>query len=359
MKRANKFWILSVRILTFLAGTFLLAFVAAPSAKSEPATGKTLDEIKSLAAKEPPVCFQSSLKSNDVALVLKGFHQQYPEIKVESDRIHGSSSREKILTEALSGVTECDVVDVSSELQAKFVKAGIVVGPIDWHGIFPKIPTVHFSPDGHFVAVGFSTHVIGYNPSLVPKDRVPTKWEDCLDPYWKGKFVVDTRPKAFAGLALDWGEKKILQYAAQLKANQPIWKRGQTESLAELAAGEFPMVCGTYYQSLSKVQREDPKANLAAAFPHEVPASISESMAILKGSKSPNAAILLVGYLSSAQGQAVYDQIGRGSPFEEGGQTWKLVQKAGAKVVFEGWEDHGFESMISKKIVDAWGLTGK
>jgi ABC-type Fe3+ transport system substrate-binding protein len=108
------------------------------------------------------------------------------------------------------------------ELQDNFVKAGVLAGPIQWRNIFPAIDEVQVSPNGYFVGVGFSAHVIAYNPSLVPKDRIPRKWEDCLDPYWKGKFAVDTRPKTFAGLSLEWGEEKTLQYVRRLQENQPF-----------------------------------------------------------------------------------------------------------------------------------------
>ena len=321
--------------------------------------GKTFDEVVKLAAKEGKIRMASGLQRDEESLVLKGFYQKYPAIKVESSRISGSASRERIFSEALGGVIEYDLVDVSSELQAKFVKAGIVAGPFAWRRLFPNVPERHFSPDGRFLAVGFSTHVIAYNPSVVPAEKVPKKWEDCLDPYWKGKFVVDARPKTLAGLALEWGDEKTLQYAGRLKANNPIWKRGQTEALTQLVAGEYPMICGAYYQSIHRVLRRDPKANLATSLPREVPSSMGESLAILKGAQNPNAALLLSGWLASAEGQKGYDKVGRGSPFVEGGDLAKLVQKSGAKIIFRGWEDNDSEEVITKKIIAAWGFTGK
>jgi len=318
--------------------------------------GKSLQEITQLANKEKVVRMASALEPDAEKIVLSGFHQKYPGVKVEHTRISGAGSREKILSEGLGGLYEFDIADISSELQEKFIKAKVVAGPIEWRKLFPQVPEVHFSPNGYFVAVGFSTHGIAYNPALVSRESVPKKWEDCLDPRWKGKFVVDTRPKTLAGLYRGWGEAKVLEYAAQLKNNQPIWKRGQTETLTQLASGEYPMLCGAYYQSVDRILRRDPKAKIAISLPTEVPVSMGESLAVLKGAKSPNAAVLLAGWLSTTEGQRAYDQVGRGSAFVEGTEVAKLVQKAGAKVIFGGWDEFEYEPAITKKILAVWGF---
>jgi len=334
------------------------AFACFDSAWSQ-TIGKNLDEITRLALKEGQVRFASALRDDEVDLVFKGFLQKYPKIKVEADRVRGSNSREKMLGEAIAGVVEYDVADISSELQDNFVKAGALAGPVQWRKLFPKINQRQVSPDNYFVGVGFGAHVIAYNSSLVPKNRIPKNWDDCLDPYWKGKFVVDTRPKTFAGLALAWGEEKTLHYIKRLKDNRPIWKRGQTEALSQLAAGEIAMICGSYYQSLQRILSRDPTAKLAAAFASPVSVGIGEALAVFKGAKNPNAAVLLTGWLASPEGQSGYDKIGRGSPFTEGGEKWKLIKAANAKVAFRGFEDNASEEEIIKKIVAVWGFTAK
>jgi ABC-type Fe3+ transport system substrate-binding protein len=85
---------------------------------------------------------------------------------------------------------------------------------------------------------------------------------------------------------------------------------------------------------------------------------VGEALAVLKGGKNPNAAILLTGWLASPEGQKAYDKIGRGSPFVEGSEKWTLMRKVGAKVVLRQWEDNAAEEALSKKILAVWGLAG-
>jgi ABC-type Fe3+ transport system substrate-binding protein len=338
-------------------GTVLLCCLPAV-AHAQNGIGKNIDEITKLAMKEGKIRMASSLQPDEEGLVLRGFKEKYPMIKVEHQlQIGGTETRQRILTEAIGGVVEYDLVDVIAEMRKDYLKSGVLAGPFNWRQLFPKVAESHFSPDGHFAGVAYGFHVFAYNPTLVPAERVPKKWDDCLDPYWKGKFVADTRARIFANLSRAWGEEKTLDYVKKLKANQPIWKRSPSEILPLVVAGEFPMVCGTFYQTAKRIWRRDPKAKLAVSIPNDVSTGIIETLGIMKGSKSPNAALLLAGWLASSEGQKGYDEIGKGSPFAEGSEKSELVKKAGARIVFGGWDESDYIPPITRKIHAAWGFT--
>lgn len=347
------------RVVRFLSlAPMAVALLVMPGgAKSQSAKiGKTLEEIERLAEKEGVVRLGSGLRRRNVPLVLGPFMKKYPNIKIETTRTSGSRWAERVMNEALGGLYELDVYDVPGGMQEQFIKAGIVV-PIPWKKYFPDVGDVHFSPTGHFLAVGFNLRIIAYNKTLVPADRVPKDWSDCLDPYWKGKVLVDTRPRFLSGLYKAWGEARILQYAAKLKANDPVFFSGQTGTNAQLAAGEYPLLCGAHFTSAHRVIRRDPNTNLTLVTPKEVPVSLTQMLAVMKGARSPNAAILLAGWLASPKGgQIGYEKIGRGSPFIEGTDKEKLLRKSGSKIVFEGWDRAKYEPMMIEKISRAWGF---
>jgi ABC-type Fe3+ transport system substrate-binding protein len=322
-----------------------------------PGFGGSFEEIVRMANKEGKVRFGSSIRADESKLVLEGFEKAYPNIKIEFSPEVEQAVSERVMTEALTGSVNYDLVNVPSALQKNFKKSGVLAGPLDWRKIFPEAPAQHFSPDNYLAVVSFIPRVIGYNPSLVPPERVPKNWQDCLDPYWKGRFMVLTRPHPLVGLWPVWGEEKTIQFAKQLKENQPVWGRASNlENALQIAVGEIPMLCGIYHTTVFNVLRRDPQAKIAAVFPTETPVGMGETIGIMKGAKNPNAAFLLAGWLASLEGQKGAEKIGRASPFVEGTETGKRLQKAGVKVIFGGWAEEEFAAERAKKIVAAWGF---
>ena len=321
--------------------------------------GKSLSEIVALAKKEGRVRFCSSdPDEKDAGKFFQGFTSKYPGVTVTYARCRGTESRERILTELMAGHVEYDLIHISEELIPKYKKADVVAGPFDWVALFGMRP-VYVSPDRYFVAAGSSVYVIAYNAELVPKERVPRSWEDCLDPYWRGKFVVDARPQSFSSLYSAWGKERLLNYARRLIENKPIVKRGQTEILAQVAAGEYPMLCGAYMSSALRLLARDPAARLAIAIPRELGADSFATLAVAKKAQYPNAALLLAGWLASDDGQLMaYDRvIFRGSPFDERAETGRRISEARGKVHYTGW-DFSPEQLedVNRWIVQAWGL---
>lgn len=335
----------------------IISLFFASRAWAQPAgIGRNFEEIVRLANKEGKISLGTGLALEEAPVVLKGFARKYPKISIEPTVVSGTAKAEKLFNEVLAGVVEYDLYDVPAAMQGRFVKGGVLTGPLEWRKLMPEIGEHHISADGFFNASGFNLRIIGYNPSLVPANKVPKDWSDCLDPYWKGKIAVDVHPRFLSGLYKSWGEAKILDWAAKFKNNQPIWKNGQTESVAQMAAGEFPIMCGAHYATIFSQLRSDPKAKLAMAYPKEVPVSLGEIMAIPKGAPHPNAALLLSGWLSSPEGQKAYDGLGRGSPFVKGSEKWQLLQKSKSKTIFEGWDRATYEPGMIKKIAGVWGF---
>src|SRR5918999_5982901 len=157
---------------SLLASLLLCCFYAAAQAQS--GVGKNIDEVTKLAMKEGKVRMASSFQPDEEDLVLKAFKQKYPMIKVEHTlQIGGTDTRQRILTEAIGGVVEYDLVDVVAEMRKEYLKSGVLAGPFNWRQLFPKVAEIHFSPDGYFAGVAYGFHVFAYNPTLVPPERVP------------------------------------------------------------------------------------------------------------------------------------------------------------------------------------------
>src|SRR3989338_17864 len=62
-----------------------------------------------------------------------------------------------------------------------------------------------------------------YNSKILPPQDVPKKWEDLLDPKWKGgKLGMSTATHHLARLATAWGEKKATEYVKALAKQTPM-----------------------------------------------------------------------------------------------------------------------------------------
>lgn len=338
-------------ILTAFAMATVIGSVGSAAAAE---IGKTLDDIIARAKKEPPVRVASVWQKDIYNEISKGFKAKYG-LTFTHDRVTGLDTRERILNEAIAGVLPYDLVNVSGELRPTYVKAGVLV-PVEGQQLFPEIDKIHFSPDKHFVATGFSMYGILYNSKLVQPAQAPKGWEDCLDPSWKSKFAVHSRGRPFTAIWPEWGKDKSLDYHRKLKANDPVFSTGGTEMIVQIATGEHLMGCGYAYHSYLNVVRKDRDADLKFVVPADLPFHISEAFAIVKSAKSPNAALLLAAY-AAKEGQPAYRHIGRTSPFVEGSQAHEMAKTVNAKVIWGGWDFAGDDEVAAaKEIVTVWGF---
>ncbi|MPY68550.1 MAG: extracellular solute-binding protein [Alphaproteobacteria bacterium] len=336
-----------------LSGALVVGSVPAAGAAE---IGKTLEEVIALASKEGTVHVANTWRGEVLKEVAKGVKKKYG-IAFKQTRASGIASRERILNEAMAGLNEYDVVNVSGELRPQYIRAGIIV-KVAWGKLFPKVRPMLIDPQGYFLAAGISRYGFIYNHNMVSAAEAPKTWEDCLDPKWKGRMAVYTRPRTFTGLWPGWGEAKSLAFHRKLKDNGPIWTTDQTSTGAKIAAGEYPFSCGLPYHTFLNVKRRDKAAPITFVIPPELPVQIGEAFAIMKGARNPNAAILFAGYLASSEGQKAYTIYGRSNPFVDGSFASQEVEKAKAKIVFGGWDFAGAkEGAAAKKIVEAWGFT--
>jgi iron(III) transport system substrate-binding protein len=344
-------------LLTRTAGACfaLTALLAIPTfAQAEQKIGKTLEEMIELAKQEPVVTFATTWEGEIIEFEKKGFKEKYG-LDFDFFFVEGVESREKVFNEALAGVNEVDLVNMSTELQDKFIEANLVV-PVDYKALFPAIPEANIRPGGHYLATGWNQFVIAYNPTLVSDADAPKDWQDCLDPKWKGKIGVYTRPLPFIQTYFKWGKDEAIKYHTALKAQEPVWTSSTNSSVALLAAGEFPVLCGIHYHAVKNVLRADPNAPVKVVVPKLFPIQAGEKVALMADADSPNAAILLAGFLAT-DGAPGYDLYGRSDPQTKGTDAYRYSQEAGATPYWSGWETSGdVQAEASKAIVEAWGF---
>ena len=299
-----------------------------------PASRAPLDDLVAAAKKEGALelLAPSSLTPPGARALGEAFNQKYGlNVRVN---YHPSSNMvgdvTKVVSRAVAGVEpEWDIMVVTdSHHGSLWLRKLHLRYDYKMLGIDPKI--IHYDSG----AISFANQIVlpAYNTKLVPPQDVPKKWEDLLDPKWKGgKAGISTATHHFARLAAGpWGENKTTAFVKALAAQQPL-----LGTLAELSArlqiGEI-LVAITFIDLF--VHRAKAKgAPLALADGIEPVVSPAWHAGVLRGAQHPNAGHLFAFFLTSPEAQRVWEKFsGETSAFIPGTRTYESLK--GKQVVY-------------------------
>jgi iron(III) transport system substrate-binding protein len=190
------------------------------------------------ANKEGKLVWYTSMRITDSKPLLEAFEKHYPFVKTELFRASGEKTLNRILTETRAGRWEFDLVALS---EIGLLVERKLLSPYVSPEAKAYIPEFK-DPAGYWTGVYNNYYVIGYNTKLVAEKEAPKRWDDLLEPKWKGKISIDQEEYPwYATLLAAWGREKTRNYMKAL-ANQNIqWRKGHTLIAELMGAGEFPV----------------------------------------------------------------------------------------------------------------------
>jgi iron(III) transport system substrate-binding protein len=170
-------------------------------------------------------------------------------------------------------------------------------------------PADYKDREGFWTGTFLQESIFGFNTRLVDRSKLPASYFDLLDPYWKGKLVLDPLPNTFVrGSLIAYGEKKALELFDRLLGTQEVqFRRGRTLQTQLLAAGEFAASPEIRLGTLRELKEKG--APIDYHFTYPTPAEI-RPVAIFKTAPHPHAAALLVDFWLSPEGQEIMIQSG-------------------------------------------------
>jgi iron(III) transport system substrate-binding protein len=316
------------------------------------------DEIVAKARKEGKLRVITSLEIENLKPMADAFRKKYPFIDLRAEEIAGTDTYQRMLLEMKSGTASgWDVNYLTTDFYHEYFpyqKKFDVLGMAQ-HGVL-QMPLGMIDPvNRNIVSYSTNTQVVAYNKSLIAEDKVPSTWEDFLKPEFKGrKFLVDIRPQEVANLVPAWGLEKTLQFARALAAQEPIWIRGHSRSLAAMVAGEYAMLLGANLNSTKRAMAKDRAGALAYKVVEPVPIRIADHEAVLGKAASPYAGLLWLEFIASADAQNIINRDDKGSVFFPGTTPYQLTQ--GRKVTLVGWEHAPQLEELQKKVYEAYGF---
>src|SRR5262245_14257699 len=269
------------------------------------------DDIVAKAKKEGKVRVLASSAPETVAPLVKAFRDKYPFIDAQAQEITREDSQTRA-TQLKAGVKlDEDVIHVPPDLYRDYLP---YLRKFDLYAMAQQkvldIPVKMIDAVNlNLVAMESSLQLVAFNKCIMDPAKVPTTWEDFLKPEFKGrKFVVDIRPNLQTVMAAGAGEEWMVAYAKKIAAQEPVWIRGQSRTITQIAAGEYPLHSGAYYQGVVRVMRKDPTGCLQSKVIEPVPVRVDGPHAVLGGGAHPYAGLLWLEFMAGPQGQAIIDE---------------------------------------------------
>jgi len=270
-----------------------------------PAWAADQNLINSAKAEGSVTWYTGFLVNEFVEPVAKAFEAKYG-IRVEYARSSSSDIIMRVGNEARAGKIQADVIDGSNFVP--LYKGGLALPYIPSNA--REYPEGSVAKDGIWVSTNSNYLTLAYNTSLVSDAEVPNTFEALLDPKWSGKISITdslnpTGGPGFVGAALTrMGEENGTQYLKKLATQKiVIIPANQKVVLDGVMAGEFPIALMTFNHHSVIGQKQGAPIEWARFDP--VVASRTY-VSIIKGGPHPNAGKLLVEFLMSQEGQALF-----------------------------------------------------
>lgn len=169
------------------------------------------------------------------------------------------------------------------------------------------IPHRYKDPGGKWTAFGLRARVLAFNTQMVRPEELPKTWRSITDQKWKGKLGVadprfGTTRGHFAAMYAAWGEPEYVKFLSEL---QPILEGrlldGNATSSRLVGQGELAIGATDTDDVYARQERKEPIHLVYPDMGDGGTLLIPNSVALLAGAPHPEAAKVLIDFLTSDQ----------------------------------------------------------
>jgi len=259
------------------------------------------------ARKEGQVVLYSAMIVNQALRPLAdAFMKKYPFVKLTFWRGDTEEIVDKLSAEERASNLVADVVE-GTGVGDLAVDAGLTQ-PY-YTPVVEAQPERYRDPRNRWTYTRISYFGIAYNTRFVLPDQVPKSYDDLLDPRWRGKLAwrvgtASGAPLFITTIRLARGEDKAGGYFRKLAQQKLInFGSGSARTLVDrVIAGDFPIALNIFahHPQISKAKGAPVDSQLM-----DPVTSTAGTMIIPKGVRHPDAAMLLVDFILSKEGQQI------------------------------------------------------
>lgn len=304
------------------ATSFIIAAIVGCVWLVQPALGAPVEDIAMMrsaerqktlvegAKKEGKLSWYSTLIVDQLVRPVKeSFEKEYPFIQV--DFFRGNSERvvQKMLTEYQAKRYDVDIVDGTvSPVMVK--RAGFLQR--FYSPYLAEYPAELKEPQGYWGTTNLFFLTLGYNTRNVKASELPKRYEDLLNPRWKGQMMWSTSrgsgaPLFIGNVLLSMGQEAGNAYLQKLKGQNIAKTTASNRQVLDLViAGEYPIALHIFnhHAYISK------SAGAPADWhPVEPVTATFNTVALAKFAPHPHASMLFLDYVLSEKGQKVFQQV--------------------------------------------------
>ncbi len=182
--------------------------------------------------------------------------------------LHSARSTSRLVAEASAGRVSADIIAASADSLTDLAGRGLL-RRYDWENTFgPALagieePVRRLMPELRGLGLSWFdvVYVIAWNVHFVREPDAPRRFQDFLDPKWRGRFAISVLAGApFDVLSLELGEAATLELVRGLLANQPILKAGTPSVGSAITTGEAHLGISAYTTSERARRNGEPQA---------------------------------------------------------------------------------------------------
>jgi iron(III) transport system substrate-binding protein len=205
------------------------------------------------ARKEGTLTLYGSAPPDDLAVLTTAFEKKYG-VKVRVWRASSETIVQRGVTEMRAGRNEADVFETNGpDMEALYREK-----------VFQEVKSPYLAdllpgavmPHREWVGTRLNVFVAAYNTRLVKKEELPRRFEDLLNPKWKGKLGIEASDfDWFATVASEIGEAKVTKLFREIvAANGLSVRKGHTLLTNLVVAGEVPLALTVYHYKAEQLK---------------------------------------------------------------------------------------------------------
>lgn len=231
----------------------------------------------------------------------KAFTAKYPGVAVDGTKTTSEVAFQRVMQDINGGAVQSDIFTTTDASHLSYLISKDKLVKYTTPNAAQLVPALRdFNGGGYYQVSWVGLVAIMYNSKHVSAADSPKDWQDLTDAKWKNKIAFGS--PNYSGLVAVWtvgmNEKFGWGFFEKLNKLNPLIGRSIDDAVAMLNSGERVVAICSPASALRSAATGNP---LAVNYPNSfVLADLSPS-AILKGSRSPNAAKLFLNFMAGKE----------------------------------------------------------